>query len=557
MDEEDENEEDIESTETPQEPSLLSKVASYLIGADETDDINEESVQASDKNETETESLTANLSENLVQNDTNREPMGKDLPTEFEKPIPEAPVKQESTKEEQNDEKTPEVLDKPVDTTTPLPEFDEIGAPPVQNIIVTTPTPPPKVEDDTQKPVEPLPADNVTNSVTNNTEKDRGAPEFKPIPDSTPQIISNKTEEELAPETPSVNKVHETVPKQEEILTKVPGTANVITTPPPLLGLMKSQILKDAEKKNQKPEVETAPVKPDEPKKIVEEIKTEIDSKLPVNPEEINEILSDEPIETNNSESTDTAPESIEETVEKVSDKEISETEKSELEKVMEKLGAAPEKVPETDDKSEQPELTSEGQKIDEKSEKVEAVPNTQEQVNQEESTEEKETSQQNDEVKVEAPVEPISLGIDTYGNPPPPMKPIDDPSNVATENTIKIDNKLDLHDEETIENPSQVPVLNQPEQAPLAKEAEQKTDDLKPKDQDFHQKREAIKSLLESEAPKHGSEIDSSEVKQPQLPTKVKQGVPSIIEIRHNGKIITPKEIPVDTEQNKQESSK
>lgn len=543
--------EEAESIETPSAPSLLSKVANFFNGGDDTEDDNEDSVQVSDHNETDTESLNEKSKENLedeentVQNDTNQMALGTGLPKESENYISPAEFTHVSTTEEQEDDKKPKTLVKAAETTTSVPEIDEIRAPSVEDIIVTTPAPLAKLEEDIQKTVEKLPepetqnfVDNLTNLMFNETEKSLGIPEFKPIPVSTPKI-SNSTKEEVAPESPSDSQITEAVHKQENIMTKVPGTANVISTPPPLLGLMKSQILNDSDKKNTKSE---APVKLNQPeKKKEEEVKSEImEEKL----EENNEILADEPSQTENSR------ESVEKNDENFSDKEFLKEKTSELEKVIEKLGVAKETSDET-------ELVFKEQEKDEQSEETKQAEDLLHQAKDEETTEKYEKSLETDKIKHEA----ISLGIDTYGNPPPPMKSLEEPSTIPTEDTIKIDNKIDLH-QESIEkdvNPSldiPPPIQNQPEQIPEEK-AEQNPDDLKLKDQDFHQKREAIKSLLESEAPKHGSEIDSSEVKQPEMTSKVKQGIPSIIEIRRNGKILTPKEGPVNTNEINHESSK
>lgn len=534
---------------------------------------------------------------------------------ESEKTVPtEVPISRESTKEE------PENEAKIIETTTSLPEPNEIGAPPIAEIISTTPNPPAKVEEEKPKPVEAevvpeiLPSmENTTNPMTNET--DLEVPEFKEIPKTTPQV-SNVTKEEAKPAIDSSN-----VDTKQEF--KVPGTANVIATPPPLLGLgRKSQVSKDGAKKNVKKEENVKEVDLKTPEKevkseevskvITDELKIEntnsseispvpvVDSKPPeeevkseevtkvtveeslkveitnssevssvsvqdskpveveVKPEEVTKIMTDEPIKFETTNSSDVSLLSVEETVEKSTDsKELKEKsiepvanpeipkqeETAELEKVKEKLGVAPEDPV----KVEQNE-----------------VPTSQEETKVDIQSKPLEKTIEPLETKTEIP-SIHSLGIDTYGNPPPPMKPLEDLSEpISEEKKTLIDDKLDLHDHSNetvvpvpaVESVTEIP-SSLPEQTPaeVPKEILEKVQKPEPKetehehkhkDHDFHHKRETIRHLLEAEVPKHGSEIDSSEVKEAEIP--VKQGVPSIIEIRRNGKIVTPKDFPEET---------
>ncbi|XP_063704120.1 transport and Golgi organization protein 1-like isoform X2 [Culicoides brevitarsis] len=488
-----EEEDDEESTETPEEESMLSKLANFITGADE-----EETTEEQNETSTETDQI-------LVQNDTNQ-----NLPEE----------------KSQENEVKPQVI---VETTTPLPDFNEIATPssPVE-MEATTPTPSTNVEQETPKPETLENAENVT--------EDLGKPDFQPIPDTKTEVTNESTEKA-------------SVPQEKKLL------GNILTTPPPLLGLMKSQIKKE-EKKPEVPVVEET--KQEEPKPVVEEEKPVVEEPKPVKeeekPEVFEEILLEKEIneekivpEDQNDPAPTEIPSLFEESQEKVT--ENPQEEVSELDKVKEKLGVAPEE-PKKVEETPSEEVTTE-KPVEEVTQTVTESPKI-------------------EEIVTEAPLSAASLGIDTYGNPPPPLKPLEEvKKSTSDEPTIQIDNKLDLETEEKVPEKVSNEVPNAfhhdhghhhhghghehhhhghhhgHEHHHHEHEHDHKND--------FQQKREAIRTLLEADVPKDGSEVESSE-KKVEEPQKKVEGVPSVVEIRRNGKLVTPKD--ADAEQNKHESN-
>uniref|UniRef100_A0A336MC49 CSON013988 protein n=1 Tax=Culicoides sonorensis TaxID=179676 RepID=A0A336MC49_CULSO len=570
-------EEETDSTETP-EPSLIENIAKFFTGSDDDDTENkEESETKSEANETENESLNSESitveTANLVQNDTIQDP-----PSDSSNPSENIDkVSQDSTKVEQSNDLKLETPSKIIETTTPIPDLNEIEQPPVDELILTTPTPPPKEEEQTQKVEETKSEpellknnETVSDPVTNSTEPDMGTPEFKPIPDE------NMIESNLSAEEPKIQEiVSQETAKSKDTVSKIP-----ITPPPPLLGLMKNKVIKEnVQKKDDAGQEE----KKDSVEKPVKEESLELNSKpasvvteAPLK-EEIKPIV-DTPIEEKLSESEITPQNSEEVKNEPVEPKNSEE--------------AKEETKPETEtNKIENPTQNEKSSNEESKPEieinEVKSPESTQEELKPEEKTEEKQEEIPKSTVgesKIESPLEESSfkLDIDTYGNPQPSLKPVEQ-LEVSTEANVKIDNKLDLEDnksktvklEPVDEKPSQEPseptinenkpetVTTQPEShhhfhyhPNYNHDANEKHDHnhdhdhhSKEKDNDFQKKREAIKSLLESEAPKHGSEIDSSETKEP---GKTKQGIPSVVEVKRNGKVVTPK----DADQTRDESN-
>uniref|UniRef100_A0A336KY15 CSON001466 protein n=1 Tax=Culicoides sonorensis TaxID=179676 RepID=A0A336KY15_CULSO len=581
-DDETNTEEETDSTETP-EPSLIENIAKFFTGSDDDDTENrEESEKKSEANETENESLNSESikveTANLVQNDTTIE----DSPTEkTSEDIDE--VSQDSTKVEQSNDLKLETPSKNIETTTPIPDLNEIEQPPVNELILTTPTPPPKEEEQTQKVEETKSEpellkmnETVSDPITNSTEPDMGTPEFKPIPEG------NKIESNSSAEEPKIQEVvgQETT-KSKDTVSKLP-----ITPPPPLLGLMKNKIIKEnVQKKDDAGQDE----KKHTVEKPVKEESLELNSKpasVEVDPKEINEIVNEVVTEAPLKEEIKPIVETPIE--EKPSESEImpqnSEEEKKELVEPQNLEKAKEDTKPEIEtNKIENPTQNEKSSNEESKPEmeinEVKPAESTQEELKPDEKKEEIPKSTV-DESKIESPPEESSfkLDIDTYGNPQPPLKPVEQPD-VSTEANVKIDNKLDLEDNKSetvkldpvVEKPSQEPAINENKPETVTTEPEnhhhfhyhpnynhdanEKHDHShhdhhsNEKDNDFQKKREAIKSLLESEAPKHGSEIDSTETKEPGKP---KQGIPSVVEVKRNGKVVTPK----DAEQTKDESN-
>lgn len=558
--EEDDTTEEAEtSTEAPvPETSFLGKIASFIVGdepgqEDEKKDEKNETVPASKVSQDSKPEEAASISESsqkLEVNATTDEQTNPELSNQHLNSTKDIPEKSEQVTENVKPVTEEVIEDHP--TVTQIPIYNEIHAPQMQtleDLQITTSAPmtttaitntTSELDDKNIK----LSANKTDDTVTK-PEIDHGIPNFKPIPESIGNItesLLNGTNSQTEPEKPVVE-VKPVETKVKDRMTTLPGTGTEIPTPPPLLGLHRKQPKTEGKSK---PDIsKNTVVAQDKPVSGIESTSESqnkiVQQKEPLTVEKHNEMDSKE------AEQVVVPPK---EDVHSEKPKDIAvETENSEVEKTTTETTVDTSTADINDEKS----APEETKKADE--ETIVEIENVEVEKPVTEATSESNVVSSTEEIMAEKPHElapeenkKVDDTATNVVNEVPEVKSAEEKKPV--ENTINIDDKLDLEIEksEVEETQKEIPEVKQsPEPIPNPSDSQTSNEELpiskENKIDDFQAKREKVKRLLESSVPPTGKELHSGEA----TITEIKgpnERIPSVIEVRRNGKLVKPKDV-------------